>query len=220
MEASSELKTPRTSLIRRPQRGAYDFETVARILDEAIVCHIGFADDRGQPFVIPTAFGRDGKVLYFHGSSAGRTPRTLAGGTALCFTASIIDGLIYARSAFHNSINYRSVVVLGAATEVTGDEKLRAMRVITEHTMPGRWDDTRPPTEQELKATSALRLEITEASAKLRSGGPLDDDEDLALPHWAGVLPLSLVPGQPVTHEAVADGTATPTYVRNYQRPS
>jgi nitroimidazol reductase NimA-like FMN-containing flavoprotein (pyridoxamine 5'-phosphate oxidase superfamily) len=219
MEVPLEFKTRRTTLLRRPDRGSHDFADIAAILDEALICHMGFADADGQPFVIPTVFGRDGRALYIHGSAAGRTPRTLASGVPICFTASIIDGLIYARSAFKNSINYRSVMVLGHAAEVTGDEKLHAFRVITEHTMPGRWAEIRLPNDGELDATAVLRLEINEASAKIRTGGPADNDEDLARPIWAGVLPLSLVPGEPIAHEAVPPDMPLPPYLAPYRRP-
>lgn len=219
MEVPLEFKTRRTTLRRRPDRGSHDFADIAAILDEALICHIGFVDSDGQPFVIPTAFGRDGRALYIHGSAAGRTPRTLAEGVPICFTASIVDGLIYARSAFKNSINYRSVMVLGRAREVAGDEKLHAFRVITEHTMPGRWDVIRQPNEGELDATAVLRLEIDEASAKIRTGAPADNEEDLDLPIWAGVLPLSLVPGEAVEHVAAAGEQPLPGYLAPYRRP-
>jgi hypothetical protein len=215
----TELRSPRTTLKRKPDRGSHDFDTIAAILDEAIYCHVGFAGDDGQPYVVPTAFGRDGRTLYIHGSAASRMLRTLSGGVPLCFTATIIDGLVIARSSFHNSINYRSVMVLGTASEVAaGDEKLHALRTITEHVIPGRWAEARPPTEQEMKASTVLRLPIEEASAKARTGGPLDESEDMDLPVWVGVLPLSIVAGTPVADPASCSDTV-PRSAREYARP-
>ena len=212
------LKTPRTTVRRLPKRGAHDFDTIASILDEAFVCHVGFAID-GQPYVVPTGYGRDGRTLYIHGSSASRMLRTLSQGVPVCVTVTLVDGLVLARSAFHHSINYRSVVVLGDAHLVQGDEKLQALRAISEHMTPGRWDDVRAPTAQELKATSVLKLDIAEASAKVRTGGPIDDEEDLALNVWAGVLPMSLVPKPPVPDEHTPPAIDAPAYVRKYRRP-
>ena len=167
------------------------------MLDAALICHLGFVvDDR--PYVIPTIHARDGEVVYVHGSVASRMLRTMKSGTDVCLTATIVDGLVLARSAFHHSVNYRSVVVLGRATEVVERApKLRALEVITNHVLDGRWDDVRPPTEKELRATSVLALPLQEASVKLRSGPPIDDEEDYELPIWAGVLPLSIVGGAP-----------------------
>ncbi|MEX2160239.1 MAG: pyridoxamine 5'-phosphate oxidase family protein [Dehalococcoidia bacterium] len=211
------LKTPRTTVRRLPKRGAHDFETIASILDEAFVCHVGFVVD-GQPYVVPTGYGRDGRTLYIHGSSASRMLRTLSQGVPACVTVTLVDGLVLARSAFHHSINYRSVVVLGDAQLVQGDEKLHALRTVSEHMTPGRWDDVRPPTAQELKATSVLKLDIEEASAKLRTGGPIDDEEDLSLDVWAGVLPMSLVPKRPVADEHTPAAIDVPPYVTKYRR--
>ena len=211
------LKTKRTALKRKPDRGAHDFETMAAILDEAIYCHIGFVSD-GQPFVVPTGYGRDGGALYIHGSSASRMLRTLADGVPLCFTATLLDGLVLARSAFRHSINYRSVMVLGVARELDGDEKLHGLRVITEHMARGRWADVRAPNDQELKATAVLKLPIDEASAKIRRGGPIDDGVDLELPVWAGQLPFALVPEPPIGDPRVVDGVAVPPYVTKYRR--
>jgi hypothetical protein len=213
------LKTPRTTLQRMPKRGAHDFETIAAILDEGIVCHVGFVVD-GQPYVVPTAYGRDGETLYIHGSSASRMLRTLSQGVPLCVTVTLLDGLVFARSVFHNSANYRSVVVLGVAQEATGDDKLHGLRAITEHLMPGRWDDSRAPTAQEMKASTVLKLSIDEASAKIRTGPPLDEEEDLGLPYWAGVLPLAVVPQTPVPDARLSGGAAVPEYVTNYSRGS
>jgi len=215
---NDKLKTKRTTLKRKPERGAHDFETIASILDEGLFCHVGFVVD-GQPFVVPTAYGRDGRALYIHGSAASRMLRTLAGGVPLCFTVTLLNGLVLARTAFHHSINYRSVMVLGVAQEVSGDEKLRGLRVITEHMARGRWADVRAPNDQELKATTVLKLDIEEASAKVRAGGPIDDEEDRKLPFWAGVLPFALVPQQPISDKDVPPSTGVPPYVADYRRP-
>lgn len=214
----SEFRTERTTVKRKGFRGAYDFPTMARILDEALVCHIGFVSD-GQPFVIPTGFGRKGRTLYVHGLSVNHMLNNLEGGIPMCFTVSIVDGLVYARSGFNHSINYRSVVVLGKAVPVEGEEKMQGLKCIMQHLVPDRWDDVRPPNATELKATAVLKIEISEASAKIRSGGPIDDEEDMEIPCWAGVLPMSMVTGTPIVHERVKAGTAVPTYVRAYKRP-
>ena len=198
----------RTRLRRRPERGRYDRETIHAILDEALVCHLGFSVD-GQPFVIPTTFARVGDRLYVHGSAAGRTMRALAGGIPVCVTVTLLDGLVLARSAFHHSMNYRSVVVLGRAVEVVdSSERLAAFEAIVEHVLPGRWNEVRWPTEQELRATTVLRLALDEASAKVRSGGPLDDEEDLALDCWAGVIPFQVKVEEPVAAADLRAGIA------------
>jgi nitroimidazol reductase NimA-like FMN-containing flavoprotein (pyridoxamine 5'-phosphate oxidase superfamily) len=192
----------RTRVRRLPKRAAYDRATVDAILDEALVCHLAFAAD-GQPFAIPTAFARIGDHVYVHGATASRTLRAAAG-APVCLTVTLIDGLVLARSAFHHSMNYRSVVVLGAAEEVTGEgERLAAMRALVDKVSPGRWADIRPPSPQELKATTILRLSLAEASAKIRSGPPIDDEEDLALPCWAGVVPLALTASAPIPDAGV-----------------
>jgi nitroimidazol reductase NimA-like FMN-containing flavoprotein (pyridoxamine 5'-phosphate oxidase superfamily) len=210
--------TERTKVRRLPDRGRYDAETVHKILDEAFVCHVGFVVD-GQPFVIPTNFGRVEDIVYLHGSSASRMLRTLADGVQVCVTVTLIDGLVLARSAFHHSVNYRSVVILGRATPVEDpDEKNRALAAFTEHIMRGRWDAIRQPTEQELKATSVLALPLEEVSAKVRTGPPKDDEEDYSLPIWAGVLPLPVVPGKPISDPRLIPGIATPANVLNYSR--
>jgi nitroimidazol reductase NimA-like FMN-containing flavoprotein (pyridoxamine 5'-phosphate oxidase superfamily) len=183
---------------RIPDRGRYDAETIHAILDAAFVCHVGFVVD-GQPFVIPTNFARDGEKLYLHGSSASRMLRTLAGGVQVCVTVTHVDGLVLARAAFHHSVNYRSVVALGRAVLVEdAAEKMHALELFTNHVVPGRWDEVRTPTEQEMKATSVLSLDLKEASAKVRTGGPKDDAEDYELPIWAGVLPLTVNAGEPI----------------------
>jgi uncharacterized protein len=214
---TEDLLTPRTTLGRHPERGAHEREPINQILDEGFVCHVGFVSD-GQPYVIPTGYARVGDELYIHGSAASRMLRHLEKGIEMCVTVTLLDGLVMARAAFSHSMNYRSVVVLGKATLVEDvEEKMAALQAITEHIVPGRWAETRWPTPQELKATSVLKLPLAEASAKIRTGGPKDKEEDLTFPVWAGVLPFSLVPGNPVEHEtsAVHD---VPEYVAHYSR--
>lgn len=176
---------------REPERGRYDRETIDAILDEALVSHLGFAVD-GRPFVIPTLHARVGDVVYMHGSAASRLLRELAGGVPVCLTATLFDGLVLAKSVFNHSVNYRSVVVFGTATRVPDAEKEAALFALTEQLAPGRWNEVRAPTPQELKATWILALPIEEASAKVRAGGPIDEPEDEDLPHWAGVVPVHL----------------------------
>ncbi len=208
----------RTKVKRLPARGHYDSETINAILDEALVCHVGFSVD-GQPYVIPTSYARVGDMLYIHGSAASRMLREITKGIEICVTVSLIDGLVLARSAFHHSINYRSVLILGQATLVEDiDEKNRALEAITEHIVPGRWTAVRPPTELELKGTSVLSLPISEASAKVRTGPPVDDEEDYALDVWAGVLPMSLETGNPIADPRIKAGIEVPDYVQNYRR--
>lgn len=210
--------TERTQVRRLPKRGAYDRETVHGILDEALFCHVGFVVG-GQPFVIPTGFGRNGDTLYLHGSAASRMLGEVGKGIPVCVTVTLIDGLVLARSAFHHSVNYRSVMILGTARPVTDDaEKIEALRIFTEHIVPGRWDVVRQPTAQELKATSVLALDLVEVSAKIRTGNPVDDDPDYALPIWAGVLPLKLTPSEPVADPKLTHGIEAPEHVRNYRR--
>lgn len=211
-------QTKRTKLKRLPKRGRFERETINAILDEAFICHVGFVVD-GQPYVIPTGFGRVEDDLYVHGSSASRMLRELSKGIDVCVTVTLIDALVIARSAFHHSVNYRSVVVLGKAELVTdADEKNKALKAITEHIVPGRWADCRWPNELELKATSVLKLEINEASAKIRTGDPVDDDEDYSLEFWAGVLPLKQMPGEPQNDAKLTDGIEPPSYITNYKR--
>lgn len=205
--------TDRTRVVRMPQRGVYDQETVHRILDEGLVCHLGYTLD-GQPFVIPTMYAREGDQLYIHGSAASRTLRQVGAGIPVCVTVTLTDGLVLARSVFNHSMNYRSVVALGVASLVESPaEKLEALRGFTEKLLPGRWGETRPPTEQELKATSVLRLPLSEVSAKVRSGPPKDDEADYALPVWAGVIPLRLVAEAPIRDER-CDPSLTPPRFR------
>src|SRR5467141_737609 len=209
-KSNDPTPTPRTRVVREPQRAVYDRDAVNQILDEAFLCHVGFVAD-GQPFVIPTSFGRDGDVLYIHGSAASRMLRNLDQGVAVCITATLLDGLVLARSVYNHSMNYRSVVVLGRAQEVTDrTRKLRAMECVVEHVVPGRWADARQPNEGELKGTTILELSLDEASAKIRSGPPTDDDADLELSVWAGVIPLKLEPSDPIPATGV--GSSPPAY--------
>ena len=212
--------TERTTIHRMPKRAEYDRASVAAILDEGLYCHVGFAVD-GQPYVIPTIHARVGDQLYIHGSSASRMLRTLKEGAPMCVTVTILDGLVLARSAFHHSMNYRSVVVLGTAREVTDqEEKYHALKAIVEHVMPQRWNDVRWPNEQELKATAVLRLPLEEVSAKIRTGPPLDDEEDYQLPCWAGEIPLRLTPQTPVPDPRLLPKIPVPEYAWLSQRPS
>ena len=212
------MPTARTRVIRESERGVYDRETVYRILDEGFLCHVGFSVD-GQPFVIPTSYGRDGDSLYIHGSAASRMLRQLKDGVQVCVTVTLLDGLVLARSIFNHSMNYRSVVILGKATLVDDPaKKLAALRVLSEHIIPHRWDDVRQPNERELKATSVLRLPIEEFSAKVRQGPAIDDEEDYAFPTWAGVVPLELVTGTPIDDARLVPGKTAPEYARGYTR--
>ncbi len=218
MTTANFVPTPHTTLKRLPQRGAYERQAVYAILDEAFICHVGFVVD-GQPFVIPTGFARIGDELYLHGSAASRMLRTLSGAVPVCVTVTLVDGLVLARSAFHHSINYRSVVILGQAALVEDlEHKHRALEAFTEHVIPGRWAEVREPNEQELKATSVLALPLAEASAKIRTGGPKDDEEDYALPVWSGVLPLLTVTGAPQADEYTPAATPVPAHVSQYDR--
>jgi hypothetical protein len=211
--------TPRTTLKRLPTRGVFDRAEVHSILDEGLICHVGFAVD-GQPFVIPTSYARIGDRLYVHGSAASRMLRSLAKGAEVCVTVTLLDGLVLARSAFHHSMNYRSVVVLGRATLVEdAAEKGEALEAIVEHIVPGRGAVVRGPSKLELQATSVLRLDLVEVSAKVRKGPPIDDEEDLGWDCWAGVLPLRVSPGAPVPDSHVPAGRAVSSEVANYRRP-
>jgi uncharacterized protein len=212
------MPTPRTTVRRLPNRGQYDRETIAAILDEGLVCHVGFVVD-GQPFVIPTIYARRGDRLLVHGSAVSRMLKTVAGGVPVCVTVTLLDGLVLARSVFNHSMNYRSVVVLGKATVVEGEEKVAALERIAEHVAPGRWKEARGPSPTELRATLVLSLPLDEASAKVRMGPPEDEDEDYALPHWAGVLPLALAASNPVPDPRLPPGTSVPPSVRGWRRP-
>jgi nitroimidazol reductase NimA-like FMN-containing flavoprotein (pyridoxamine 5'-phosphate oxidase superfamily) len=201
------MKTTDSSRVKRlPDRAAYDAETIHDILDTALVGHLGFVAS-GRAVVIPMLYGRVDDRLYLHGSVASRLQRTLADGVDVCLTATVVDGLVLARSTFHHSVNYRSVVVFGRAVAVTGAEKERALLAISEHLVPGRWDEARAPNDVELRQTAVLRLDIEEASAKIRRGGPIDDEEDLGLPVWAGVVPCSIEWATPEPDGLLADRT-------------
>lgn len=216
---SESTPTERTRVVREADRAVYDRETVYRILDAGFICHIGFSVD-GQPFVIPTAYGRKDANLYIHGSAASRMLRQMKNGIPMCVTVTLLDGLVLARSVFNHSMNYRSVVILGKATLVEEpEEKLAALRVLSEHIIPGRWDDARQPNERELKATSVLRVPIEEYSAKVRTGPPVDDEEDYSFPTWAGVVPLEMKVGVPIEDPRLNATQQLPTYVRAYSRP-
>ena len=211
-------QTERTKVKRLPARGHYDHETINAILDEGFICHVGFVVD-DQPYVIPTGYARIDDQVYIHGSAASRMLRSLSKGIEVCVTVTLIDGLVLARSAFHHSINYRSVVILGKATLVEDpEEKDKVLQALTEHIVPGRWADVRWPTELELKATTVLRLPIEEASAKIRTGDPKDDEEDYAMDVWAGVLPLSLQTGEPVADHRLDSKIPVPKHVSEYRR--
>jgi uncharacterized protein len=212
------VSTDRTQVRRLPKRAIYDREAIYRILDEGLVCHVGFVTD-GRPVVIPTGYGRDGDTLYVHGSAASRMLRDLAKGVDVCVTVTLLDGLVLARSAFHHSMNYRSVVIFATATVVEDEPtKREALRAFTEHIAPGRWREVRPPTESELKATTVLAIPLEEVSAKVRTGPPLDDEDDYALPVWAGVLPLKLRPERPVADSRLSASIEVPRCVRLYDR--
>ena len=216
----SETFTPneRTRVVREPHRGVYDRETIYKILDEGFVCHVGFTVD-GQPYVIPTMYARVGDAIYFHGSAASRMLRGVSGGISVCVTVTLVDGLVLARSVFNHSMNYRSVVALGKATLVDASaEKIEALRAFTEKILPGRWNDARQPSEKELKATSILRLPLTEVSAKMRTGPAEDDAEDYALTVWAGVIPLQLAAGEPIRDAECDAAIPVPRYAAKYQR--
>jgi uncharacterized protein len=210
--------TDRTRVRRLPDRGKYDRETVFSILDEGFICHVGFVVD-GQPYVIPTGYARAGDKLYIHGSAASRMLRTLADGVQVCVTVTLIDGLVLARSAFHHSMNYRSVVILGRAAPIEDrGETFEALEALSEHIVRGRWNDVRHPTDAELKATTVLALPLEEVSAKVRSGPPKDDEEDYSLPIWAGTLPLLIVPGTPIPDPRLTSPIDPPPYLRHYSR--
>jgi nitroimidazol reductase NimA-like FMN-containing flavoprotein (pyridoxamine 5'-phosphate oxidase superfamily) len=210
----------RVRLRRKRERGLYDRAVIHAILDEALIAHLGIVEEDGQPLVIPTLHARCGEVVYVHGSKAGRTLRALAAGAPACLTVSLLDGLVLARSAMHHSANYRSVMLLGEARSVDDPvEKLAAFEAIVEHIVPGRWREVRPPSENELKATSVLAIGIDEASAKVRSGPPVDDEEDYSLPAWAGVLPLVTEAAAPEPDPRLRAGIALPAHVSAYRRP-
>lgn len=217
--AASAAPSERTRVRRLPERAAYEREQIEAVLDEGFVCHLGFAGRDGRPVVIPTTYGRDGATVYVHGSPAAGMVRSLRGGLDASLAVTLVDGLVLARSAFHHSINYRSVVLFGVAREVTDPaEKARALDAIVDHIVPGRRSSLRPNTAKEVQATSVLALSLDEASAKVRTGPPVDDAEDMDAPVWAGVLPLALRPGEPVPD--VANQQPVPEHVAVYRRPA
>jgi uncharacterized protein len=208
--------TKRTELRRIPDRGSHDWETINQVLDAGFLAHVGFCVD-GQPFVIPTLYGRDGQRLYLHGSAASRMLRELETGIPICVTVTLVDGLVLSRSAFDHSMNYRSVVAFGWARKVMdAEQKIKSLRVISEHLIAGRWAKVRGPSDKELKATTVLEVSIEEASSKVRSGPPLDDEMDYGLPVWAGVLPLEIRSRPPIPDDKLIKGVALPDYVRHY----
>lgn len=211
--------TGKTKLRRIPKRGSYDVQTIYEILDEGFIAHVGFAAANGQTFVIPTGYARRGNEMLIHGSAASRMMRALSEEIEICATVTLIDGLVLARSAFHHSMNYRSVVVFGAAKIIKDEnEKMESLRSFTEHIVPGRWREVRPPNANELRATTVLSLPLNEASAKIRTGNPVDDAEDYAMNVWAGVLPLKMTAGRPVADSVLKDEIKIPEYVENYAR--
>jgi len=215
----TQMPTSRTRVVREAHRAVYDRETAYRILDEGFMCHVGFAAD-SQPYVIPTSYGRKDANLYIHGSVASRMLRNLQGAVPVCLTVTLLDGLVLARSVFNHSMNYRSVVILGKAVLVEDpEEKLGALRILSEHILPGRWDDARRPNERELKQTAVLRLPIEEFSAKVRTGPPIDDEEDYSFPTWAGVVPLEMKAGAPIADPRLDRASEVPGYAKHYSRP-
>jgi hypothetical protein len=216
--SSETFVTARTALARHPERGSYDRDVIHRILDEALICHVAFVVG-GQPVVLPTLFARIDDTLYLHGSAIGRMLRTLAGGVEVCINVTLLDGLVFARSAFSHSMNYRSVSVFGSAREVTdAAEKLRALEATVEHVARGRWRDARGPSPKELSATTVVAVPLSEASAKIRSGGPKDAEADYELPIWAGVVPLELQAGAPQADGRNGPGVSAPAYAQSYSR--
>jgi len=210
--------TERTRVVREAHRGSYDRETIDKILDEGYVCHVGFTVE-GQPYVIPTLYARAGDAIYFHGSAASRMLRNLSTGIPVCLTVTLTDGFVLARSVFNHSMNYRSVVALGSASLVdAAKEKLQALHAFTEKILPGRWADARQPNEKELKATSILRLSLTEVSAKIRTGPPEDDAADYELQNWAGVIPISLMAGAPIRDQRCDTNIPLPAYLANFRK--
>lgn len=211
-------QTRRSELRRLPKRGSHDAAVIHKILDAGFLAHVGFCVE-DQPFVVPTLYGRHGENLYLHGSAASRMLKHLETGVPACVNVTLVDGLVLARSAFHHSMNYRSVMAFGIAREITDPRaKVEALRTISEHVIKGRWKDVRGPTDTELKATAVLEFEVEEASAKIRTGGPLDDDADYALPIWAGVVPVEMKARRPVPDTRLTENLEAPEYALNYRR--
>lgn len=202
MDENTFVKSTLNTVKRLPKRGHYDKDTIYQILDQQFICHLAW-EDQGQPYMIPTAYGRREDTLYVHGSSKSRMLSALTDGRPLCLVVTLLDGLVLARSVFHHSMNYRSAVIYGHAREIEGDEKMEALRIISDQILAGRWDEVRPPNELEMKATTVLAIEIDTASAKIRTGPPGDDDADYDLPIWAGVLPMSVTYHDPIEDPAM-----------------
>ena len=213
-------RTPRTTLKRLPQRGSFERQQINEILDEGFICHVAFVLN-GEPVVIPTGYARAGDELIIHGSQASRMLRQLGQGIDVCVTVTLIDGLVLARSAFHHSMNYRSVVVFGRARVIEEPaEKMAALTALSEHMIPGRWDEVREPNDRELQLTTVLAIPLTEASAKVRTGPPVDDEEDYVLPVWAGVIPLQMIANEPIADARLGANVPTPQHVIDYRRAS
>ena len=213
-------RSNKTRINRLPKRGHYDRETIYKILDEALICHVGFVEE-GQPFVIPTNFARMNEDIVLHGAKASRLLKHIGAGNPVCVEATIVDGLVLARSVFHHSVNYRSVVLLGFGRSIEDDrEKLAALEAVSEHLIPGRWNEARLPNHKELKSTRVVAIKIDEASAKVRVGPPLDDQEDYSLPVWAGVLPLREMPLSPIRDNLQTESIPLPGYISQYSRKS
>jgi uncharacterized protein len=215
---SEFLKTALNKVNRLPQRGYYDKETIFAIVDEALICHVGFVLD-GQPFVIPTIHTRIGETLYFHGAVANRMLNTMKSGNDVCITVTLIDGIVFARSVFHHSMNYRSAVMFGKGRMIEDDtEKMKVFEALTNHIAKGRWEEARIPSQKEIDVTTVVAVDIETASAKVRTGPPKDDEEDYALPIWAGVMPVQMQFGKPVNDERLASDITTPKYIKEYKR--
>jgi len=219
-QPAASAPSERVRVRRKRERGSYEREVIDQILDEALIAHLGITGEDGQPFVIPTLHGRCGGVVYCHGSLGSRTMKALSAGAPACLTVSLIDGLVLARSAMHHSANYRSVMLLSRARAVSEPlQKRAALEAIVEHIVPGRWREVREPTDKELAATAVVSLPIEEASAKIRRGGPVDDEPDLERAVWAGVLPLTSTVGAPLPDSLLDPGIPLPSYLRPYRRP-
>ncbi len=218
MPMSDFEQTKRNRVTRLPERAKYDEDTIFAIIDEALICHVGFVV-HGKPFVIPTIHARDGTRLLLHGSSASRMLNHFKEGNDICVTITLLDGLVLARSVFHHSMNYRSVVLFGKGSIVEEtDQKMHGLKVLTNHLIPGRWDDARQPSEKEMTATTLIAMSIDEGTAKIRKGHPGDDEEDYDLPVWAGVIPILQRTLPPIDDEKLANGITVPDYVVNYSR--
>jgi uncharacterized protein len=218
---SEFAKTKRNQVRRLPKRAEYRKEAIYKIIDQALICHVGF-EQQGQPFVIPTIHTRSGDTIYLHGATVSRMLQHIQAGNPLCVEITLLDGIVFARSVFHSSMNYRSVVLFGTGRLVdSDDEKLRALEALIKHVAPGRWEEARKPNQKELASTSVVAIQIESASAKIRTGPPVDDEEDYRLSVWAGVLPLQLQPLEPLADTRLEEGISVPEYVMqaNQTRP-